>query len=148
MAEFNLAEVQAAAAEKLGTMKRRPIDLIRQAFSTKMTSIEIPEWPDENGKPLVFYFGPMTAADMDVLGQVFDKESNIPQIDRDLILLVHKARDADGKPMFLDVDKTYLKTSTFVTVLRRLLNFMWIGPAVSVEEAKDEIKNVDGSAQT
>lgn len=145
---FNLTEAQMAAAAQLGTMKRRPIDQIRQAFSSKMQMIAIPEWPDEDGKPMEFYFGPMTAADMDVLSAVFDKDSKVPQIDRDLTLLVHKARDINGLPMFLDVDKPYLKSQALLYVLRRLLNFMWVGPAITVEEAQDEIKNADGSAQT
>jgi hypothetical protein len=145
---FDLAAAQAAAAAQLGTAKRRPIDLIRQAFSTKMEKIEIPEWPDENGQPMAFYFGPMTAADLDILTPYFDKESKIPQIDKDLTLLVYKARDANGQQMFLDVDKPLLKTTALIHVLRRLLNFMWLGPALTVEEAKDEIKNGDGSAQT
>ena len=74
--------------EKTG---ERPIDRVRQAYGGATRSMKVPEWGG-----LELFFGPLTTADMEAVDARDPKSS----YDRNLILLIYKAKDADGKPLF------------------------------------------------
>lgn len=101
-------------------MARKAIDAVRSAYQAKRRSLVVPEWGD-----LEIYFGPLSIDDMESIERrVKDKDS---RYERSVLLLIHKARDKEGKPLFEFGDKKVLEAEADVTVLNRIVAFMWEG---------------------
>jgi hypothetical protein len=113
-------------------MARNAIDSVRSAYQAKRRSLVVPEWDN-----LEMYFGPLTVDDMEsVKSRVRDPESDYEQ---NILLLIHKARDKEGKPLFAFGDKKVLQGEANLVVLQRVINFMWEGVA-SIAEAEKELE--------
>jgi hypothetical protein len=109
-----------------------PIDAVRRAYTQKRRSIVVEEWGD-----LEMYFGPLTVEDMESIeSRVRDPDS---QYERNVILIIHKARDKDGGQLFNFGDKKILMAEADLTVLQRVIKFMWEG-VLTLEDAKEEIE--------
>lgn len=119
----------------------RAIDRIIGAFSTKMWHIDVPEWDN-----LRIYFTALTTADVQII------EANAASVtdaqDRNLLLLIHKARDEQGKPLFTSGDIVALKNMARFDVVKRVTAFMYTCGSLTVEQAKDEVGNASSSATT
>jgi len=105
----------------------RPIDAVVEAFRAKRRQHEVPEWG------LTLYFGPITAYEMEEVGK---RAKGKGQFEQNIILLIYKARNAEGRPVFEMGDKEALKNEADLTVLQRLVNFMWDG----VSDAKERVE--------
>jgi hypothetical protein len=57
--------------------------------------------------------------------------------ERDLILLIHKAQDEDGGPLFAIGDKHYLLTEADFVVVRRVVNFMFLTAMTNKEDQEE-----------
>jgi hypothetical protein len=113
----------------------RPIDQIRAAFRRAKRSLAMPELGG-----LVFWFGPVTPADMQAVEDRKPKDHH----DRNLILLIHKAESETGKPLFQMGDLHYLKTECDYVVLQKVVNFMF--DTITDEEAKTAVETDPTSA--
>lgn len=82
-----------------------------------MAPIEVPEWPDEDGKPTIVYSEPMTLRDKQKISRLSDQVGEIEVMANVLIL---RARDAQGHPMFTLEDKQLLLTQVDPGVLSRI----------------------------
>ena len=109
----------------------RPIDIIRRCSSLDRRELVIPEWDN-----MKLYFGKLTAGDWDGV------EARKPKsdMDRHLYLLIKMAKLEDGTPAFQMGDKEYLKTEAPLSVLQRVINFMYEGTYQSVEQAQEAIE--------
>jgi len=132
--------------------RRRAIDQIRRVFSHQMSEITVPEWADEDGTPLSIFFAPMTVADFEVLqlgsGDPADGESVESFHDRNLRLVLHKARDKEGRPLFESGDILTLKREAHYPVVQRVISFMYTCGSLTPQRAEEEIKNDQGSTST
>lgn len=114
----------------------RAIDVIRRCSVEQRRSIKVPEW-----EGLELFFGKITVADMQA---VEEREPKTPQ-ERNVILVIHKAQDKAGKPVFSFGDMHYLVTEADFVVLQRVWNFMFES-AYTPAEAKEAIKTDPPSA--
>lgn len=94
----------------------RLVDRIREKNSDGRKSIIVPEW---DGVEL--FFSRMTIGDMRSVKDRSPKDD----YDRNLMLLIHKARYADGSPAFTMGDKHYLETEADLPVVQRVIGFMF-----------------------
>lgn len=114
------------------TPVERAIDIINRATDHTVRSIEVPEW---NG--LKLYFTPLTTADMQVAGsQGKDTEDHH---DRNIRLLINKAMDEQGKPLFRQGDAHHLKQANY-EVLQRVIGFMYETAFTKVEDAQKAVE--------
>lgn len=98
----------------------KAIDKVRNAYQAKRRKITIGEWDN-----LDVYFGPITIGDMETIEtRLKNPDSNY---ERNLLLIIHKAQDVDGKPLFGFGDKQNLEREADLTILQRLIVFMWEG---------------------
>jgi hypothetical protein len=110
----------------------KAIDRVRNAYQAKKRSIVIPEWDN-----LELWFGPITVDDMESIeARVKNQDSNY---ERNLLLIIHKATDADGKNLFNFGDRTYLEKQADLTVLQRIIVFLWEG-VPGMDEAKELVR--------
>lgn len=123
--------------------KLRAIDVIRTKSALERRKIEVPEWG------LTFYFGKMTVDDMEAVdARRQDNEERMTPQQRNMILLVSKAQDEEGKPMFAMGDIMFLKKEADFVVLQRIVNFMFESAYVSVEASVDaKKKEIDKNPQ-
>lgn len=108
----------------------RPIDRVRQAYGGATRSLKIPEW-----EGMELFFGPLTTADMEAVEERNPKNT----YDRNIVLLIHKAKDSEGKPLFGMGDKTYLRVEGDFVVLQRIISFMF-GTTFDLDAAKKEVE--------
>lgn len=108
----------------------RAIDKVRAAFSRKTRSIVIPEWDG-----LELFFGPLTTADLDAVEARQPKTVN----ERNLLLLIHKARDKDGATLFSFGDLHYLRTEAAMAPLNQAFEAMY-GVTVDLDAARQELE--------
>jgi len=98
----------------------KAIDRVRNAYQAKRRRIVIPEWDN-----MEIYFGPITIGDMESIeSRVKNPDSNY---ERNLLLIIHKAQDKEGKALFGFGDKRVLEQEGDLTILQRLIVFMWEG---------------------
>lgn len=109
----------------------KALDLILQHYKDhKRQWVDVPEWRQENGKPLRIYWDLMTVAAAEELGQAD------PSLDLDIF--VRYARDASGQLMFADKeDKLKLRVSADQAIISRVARLM-VGPARLLEEALEQ----------
>src|SRR5262249_16716677 len=118
----------------------RAIDRIRAAFAQRSWPFELPEYPDENGKPMVWHFFPLTTADIDA-ALIGVKDGEITAHEKNVRILIAKARDENGQPLFNSGDFYTLMNNVPFRTLVRATDFMYACGCLSVREAEDELKN-------
>ncbi len=95
----------------------KAIDRITQHFTTQETKIiEVPEWADEDGKPLVIHAEPMTLAEKSRLYKMA-KDDDMSLLAYVLIL---KAKDEHGNKLFTLAEKKTLMEKSDPEVLARV----------------------------
>lgn len=109
------------------------VDRIREvAGAVPRKSIVVPEW---DGVEL--FFTPMTIGDMRAVDERKPKDLH----DKNLILLIMKAKYEDGRAAFTMGDKNYLETEADYIVVQRVATFMY---NVAMPEGKTDREMVDG----
>lgn len=112
----------------------RAIDQAKRHFSGRgVVRFEVPEWADDQGRPLVITAQPLTLKDKDhlaALGRRYGKESYELMAH---ILILH-ARDDQGRPLFDIGDKVALMNQVDPDVLGLAAMQIVAGP--SVEDQK------------
>jgi len=115
----------------------KAIDKVRAAYNAGKRQLVIPEFDN-----LELWFGRLTTADMQAVLAREPKDS----YEQDLMLLVHKAQDAEGKPAFQMGDLHYLKIEADYVVLRRAIAFMYDATMLVEKEAIKQIDQDPSSA--
>lgn len=108
------------------------IDIAKSHFeSLGIQSIEVPEWKDDDGKPIVIYWNPITLSEKNKL---FRKSDNM--LDAGILadILVMKALDKDGNKHFKAEDKLVLMHKVDSDVLSKVATSMV--QAINPEEVK------------
>ena len=101
-------------------------------------SIEVPEWKDNDDKPTIIYWNPITLAEKNKLLKV---SGNLNDVSLLADILIMKALDKDGKKLFTLEDKIALMHKTDPDVLTSIANKMVA--AISPDEVKTpELKNL------
>jgi hypothetical protein len=93
--------------------------------------IEVPEWKDEDGKPTVIYWNPITLSEKNKL---FRKSDNLNDVSILADIVVMKAIDKDGNKIFTLEDKLSLMHKVDSDVLSRIATEMV--KAINPEEVK------------
>jgi len=108
------------------------IDRAKSHFESLGTqSIEVPEWKDDDGKPTIVYWNPITLSEKNKL---FKKSDNLSDVSILADILIMKALDKDGNKVFTLEDKIVLMHKVDSDVLSRLATAMV--QAISVDEVK------------
>ena len=108
------------------------IDRAKSHFESLGTqSIEVPEWKDDDGKPTIVYWNPITLSEKNKL---FKKSDNLSDVSILADILIMKALDKDGNKVFTLEDKIPLMHKVDSDVLSRLATAMV--QAISVDEVK------------
>lgn len=91
--------------------------------------VDVPEWPDEAGKPLRIYWKLMTVAE----AEAFSKAD----ASMDLDIFVRFAQDGAGKKMFDPEDRLKMRVSADSNIISRVARLM-VGPARTLEVMVDD----------
>jgi len=103
----------------------------KHADPERVRRLEVPEWGDESGKPLVITYGMVTLGD---LAKVHELEgANAPWQKQAARIVVMKARDEDGKPLFAMGDAHFLMTEASPGVVNRIAISMY--GSLTIEDA-------------
>lgn len=84
--------------------------------SQGLTRIEVPEWPDESGKPTVMYSQPFTLADRKILSK-YAQEDDLEFIVR---MVIMKCETEQGEKAFDIADKPALMNKVDPNVISRI----------------------------
>lgn len=110
------------------------IDRVKEQFTRQpVRVIEVPEWADEDGKPLLIYVTPLTLSEKQRLQTIGEEHGYIARLAH---VLVMKARDEQGKALFTIADKHALMHSADTEVIARVVNEIMKTPSV-----EDAVKN-------
>jgi hypothetical protein len=109
-----------------------PIDAVRRAYTQKRRKLVVPEWGN-----LEMYFGPLTVDDMESVNSRVKDESSA--YERNVLLMIHKARDKEGSSLFNFGDKKVLEREADLLVMQRVINFIYEG-VLDSDEAEEEVK--------
>ena len=108
------------------------IDRAKSHFeSLGVQSIEVPEWKDEDNKPTVIYWNPITLSEKNKLFKKSDNMSDV-SILADIVLM--KALDKNGNKVFTLEDKIPLMHKVDSDVLSKISSAMV--QAINPEEVK------------
>ena len=108
------------------------IDRAKSHFeSLGVQSIEVSEWKDEDGKPSVIYWNPITLSEKNKLFKRSDNMSDV-SILADIVLM--KALDKNGNKIFTLEDKLILMHKVDSDVLSKVATAMV--QAINPEEVK------------
>jgi hypothetical protein len=108
----------------------RAIDYVRQAFQTTgLREIPVPEWSTDDYN-FVVYYTPLTPAESEAI----QARNPVTNADYNLFLLVAKAMDAHGQPLFQWGDLHALMHEANYRVLMRIVTTM--NQTLSDDEAK------------
>lgn len=108
----------------------RAIDYVRQAFFAVGTrEIAVPEWSTDD-YPFTIHFTPITPAEEDAIRARDPK----PGAEYNVSVLILKAKDASGQPLFTWGDRHALMTSCDYLTIIRIVNEM--SRTMTSEEAK------------
>ena len=105
------------------------MERIGAAFEAR-TGIEVPEWPDEEGAPTVIYAKPYTIQDDKALARFIKDDDPTGFVE----VLVRKAEDESGEPLFDKGDKPKLARRAKAHVLKRVA--LAIMASETLEEAE------------
>ena len=115
----------------------RAIDIVRQNFYASSLTTTVPEWCDEDGNPMIIHYSPMTGHDSQSLA-ARGYDGGIPYI---VAVLILKALDEDGKPLFTWGDHETLMSQAHLPVIVRITDEMRTQYKVyTVEDAKKNSK--------
>lgn len=107
------------------------IDQITEHFeSFGRQHIDVPEWGKPNGPPVAIYWRPMTIADR----RKVTKRGQDPDISMFVDVLLLKALDAEGGPMFREEDRFTLMNRAESSVITRVASAILAVP--SIEDAE------------
>jgi len=113
------------------------IDRAKTHFeSLGVQSIEVPEWKDEDSKPTVIYWNPITLSEKNKLFKKSDNMSDV-SILADIVLM--KALDKNGNKVFTLEDKLALMHKVDSDVLSKVATAMV--QAINPEEVKKKLKS-------
>ena len=108
------------------------IDIAKSHFENiGVQSMEVSEWKDENGKPVILYWNPITLLEKN---RLLKKSDNLNDIAILADVLVMKALDKDGNKVFKIEDKITLMHKSDPDVLTRIAQKMVSAPTT------DELK--------
>ena len=108
------------------------IDIAKSHFDNiGVQSMEVSEWKDENAKPVILYWNPITLLEKNRLLKKSDTLNDIAIL-ADVIVM--KALDKDGKKVFKLEDKQTLMNSADPNILQRIAQKMVEVPSI------DELK--------
>lgn len=119
----------------------RAVDLIKQNVRNESRSIVMPQWGG-----LELFFGKLTLADMEQVAEEGGK--NMSSQERNLRLLINKAKDKDGKLLFSAGDRYTLQNEAEYADVLKVINFMFevAAPKLTPEEAQSEVRASPTSA--
>lgn len=123
-------------ADGEATLELRPIDRIRRAFRRDAEKVAVPEWEMD------VYFHPLTIADQQAVASIVRRETGKESdpMEENIQLLILKARDEQGKPLFVGGDAHFLKTEADARVINRVSTLMYLSGSLSQKEAKDAVE--------
>ena len=108
------------------------IDRAKSHFENLGTqSVEVPEWEDDDGKPTILYWNPITLSEKNKL---FRKSDNLTDVSILADVVVMKSLDKDGNKVFKLEDKLSLMHKVDSDVLSRIATSMV--QAVTPDEVK------------
>jgi hypothetical protein len=108
------------------------IDQVQAHFQRLDTrQIEVPEWADDQGKPMIIYCTPITLAEKAKIARAGDEFGRVMMLVHALII---KAQDADGKKLFTVADKKALSEKADPDVIARIVAQLMYAPPI--EEAE------------
>jgi hypothetical protein len=117
----------------------RAIDCVRQAYlASGRREIPVPEWSTDEHN-FTIYFTPITPAEEEAI-RVRDPK---PGAEYNVAVIIQKAHDAHGQPLFTWGDKHALMTSCDYLTIIRLVNEM--SRTLTEEEAKKNMRRIPGS---
>mgnify|MGYP001181400836 CR=1 FL=1 len=93
--------------------------------------IEIEEWGDENGQPMIAYSSPFTLKDQGRLQYLTEKQSAADTLAE---LLIMKLVDDNGDKLFTIDDKNALRNDVDASVVARIANQVMSGDAEALEK--------------
>ncbi len=99
--------------------------------SKPLKRIEVPEWGDEEGAPLIAYSTPFTLKDQGRLQYITEKQS---QADVLAELLIMKLMDENGEKLFTIEDKNTLRNDVDANVVARIANSIMSSDEASLEK--------------
>ena len=98
-------------------------------------TIEVAEWGDDDSSPLIIYFGPMLAGEMDRIQRkhpgFFQSATCAGMVD----LIIMKAEDEKGEKIFTLEDKATLNREPFTQITRIA------GSMIAAESVEEQEKN-------
>jgi len=98
------------------------IDRVKSHFeSLGIQSIEISEWKDEDGKPTVIYWNPITLSEKNKL---FKKSDNLNDASLLADIIIMKGLDKNGNKIFTLEDKPALMHKADSDILSRIATLM------------------------
>lgn len=80
--------------------------------------IKVEEWADENGDALSIYVFPLTVKDLDLFSHLASDNLNLTNM---ADILISRARDIEGKPLFSDDDKDAIVNDLDAMVVSRVV---------------------------
>lgn len=80
--------------------------------------IEISEWGEDDSVPLVIYYGPLLALEMDKIQRKHPKFFESANIAGMVDLIIMKAENSDGEKLFTLEDKSVLMREEFTLVTK------------------------------
>jgi hypothetical protein len=94
----------------------KAIDRAKKHFLSQTAwEVQVPEWADEQGKPLSIWFNPLTVKDRDDLIKLQKRYGD--GLETVVRLLIMHARDDQGRPLFTLEDKHDLMNNTDPNVI-------------------------------
>jgi hypothetical protein len=98
----------------------RVVDAIRAHHAGGRRAIVVPEWRSPDGTPVTVHFGRLTSGDLSRATAEAEQDLFL----RNLKLLIAKAEDAEGKPLFASGDLHVLREQADYAVLARVIAFL------------------------
>ena len=101
-------------------MTMNPIERVTTHFTAKeIRIIEVPEWADEDNKPLEIYVKPMT---MNEKMKLYNKARSSNPLESLIDTIIMKALDKQGNPLFTIKDKQALLVKADTTIIIKVAN--------------------------
>lgn len=121
-------------------MTPRAIDQIRARYAAARRALVVPEWD------LTLYATPFTTSDLErasVASAAGAPEESV--YTRNLRVLILKATDADGQPLFSSGDLHFLAHEADLAVVQRVIDWI-MAPAIASLEAAKAVLDADPSS--
>jgi hypothetical protein len=104
-------------------LERAKKQFLDKLTSSALLSIEVAEWPDENGKPTVIYFKPASTLNVKDFSKFIDlvKQGTVESA---VDILILRAIDDKSKAMFKPVERTVFIRETDPVVILSIISRM------------------------